>query len=100
MAATINLLVQCPRRNGHHSRVKFVVILRSVPRGGKAPLRRFFVVALLYQIVRTSDRQSINVSTLSAGGYADGAKQKAFCGTEDDVPTAAPGDAASPIAIA
>ena len=47
----------------------------------------------LYQIVRTSDRQSINVSTLSAGGYADGAKQKAFCGTEDDVPTAAPSDA-------
>lgn len=33
----------------------------------------------LYQIVRTTDGKSLNITTLSAGGYANGAAQAAFC---------------------
>ena len=33
----------------------------------------------LYMVVRTEDRNALNVSTLGAGGYADGAAQRAFC---------------------
>ena len=33
----------------------------------------------LYQILRTTDGKSLNITTLSAGGYANGAAQAAFC---------------------
>ena len=46
----------------------------------------------LYQIIRTIDKQSINISTISAGGYADAGAQTAFCngGDEHKNPTWAP----------
>lgn len=33
----------------------------------------------LYQVVRTTDKQTMNVSTLAAGGFANGDAQSAFC---------------------
>jgi hypothetical protein len=42
----------------------------------------------LYQVLRTTDGKSLNVTTISAGGYADGAAQAAFC---DNQPTNPPG---------
>jgi len=33
----------------------------------------------LYQVLRTTDGESLNVTTLAAGGYANGAAQAAFC---------------------
>lgn len=37
----------------------------------------------LYQVVRTTDMKSINVSTLVPGGYANGPAQTAFCSRGD-----------------
>ena len=37
----------------------------------------------LYQIVRTTDKASLNITTLSAGGIANAATQVAFCGVAE-----------------
>lgn len=37
----------------------------------------------LYQIVRTTDKQSINISTLVSGGYANAVAQTTFCSGGD-----------------
>lgn len=44
----------------------------------------------LYQIVRTVDRRSINISTLGPGGYADSAAQTSFCAATPIPSTASP----------
>jgi hypothetical protein len=44
----------------------------------------------LYQIVRTADGKSINVTTLAAGGYANGAAQAAFCNGGKHAPAPPP----------
>jgi len=38
----------------------------------------------LYQLVRTTDKESINISTLAPGGYANTATQTAFCHVAKD----------------
>lgn len=43
----------------------------------------------LYQVVRTTDMQTMNVSTLTVGGYANGAAQSVFC-NENNVVSQAP----------
>ena len=50
----------------------------------------------LYQVLRTTDRQSINVSTLVPGGYADAAKQRAFCSGSDEEEAAVAAPAPAP----
>ena len=40
----------------------------------------------LYQVVRSADRQTMNVSTLGPGGFADAAAQTAFCSAETPIP--------------
>ena len=39
----------------------------------------------LYQVERLSDTKVMNVSTLKPGGFADAAKQDAFCPNQDCV---------------
>ena len=44
----------------------------------------------LYQVVRTTDKSSINVSTIAPGSYADAAPQRRLCGDAEEVLPAPP----------
>lgn len=46
----------------------------------------------LYQVVRTTDRKSLNISLVPGTGYADAAAQSTFCSAPETTPNAAQSD--------